>query len=110
MWRHVGDNPRFIVLDEKKSTGNSSANNYQDLRSTSGNGTSAKTEDSSDGLGLGNQGTIHILRMGGWVGLKIGNLCLTFSKGFSTVFILSYIVGGWVGEWVAQKKFKIMLT
>ena len=45
MWRHVGDNPRFIVLDEKKSTGNSSANNYQDL-STSGNGTSAKTEDS----------------------------------------------------------------
>ena len=69
MWRHVGDNPRFIVLDEKKSTGNSSANNNQDL-STSGNGTSAKTEDSSDGLGLGNQGTIHILRQqrSGWMG------------------------------------------
>ena len=93
MWRHVGDNPRFIVLDEKKSTGNSSANNYQDL-STSGNGTSAKTEDSSDGLGLGNQGTIHILRQqrSGWMGLKIknGNLFLTLSKAFSTVFILSY--------------------
>ena len=99
MWRHVGDNPRFIVLDEKKSTGNSSANNYQDL-STSGNGTSAKTEDSSDGLGLGNQGTIHILRMGGWVGLKIGNLCLTLSKAFSTLFILSYILGRWVGGWM----------
>ena len=61
MWRHVGDNPRFIVLDEKKSTGNISANNNQDL-STSGNGTCAKTEDSSDGLGLGNQRTIHKLR------------------------------------------------
>ena len=93
MWRHVGDNPRFIVLDEKKSTGNSSANNYQDL-STSGNGTSAKTEDSSDGLGLGSQGTIHILRMGGWVGLKIGNLCLTLSTLFKTeeLFLINYPV------------------
>ena len=44
--------------------------------------------------------------LGGWVGLKNGNLFLTFSKAFSTVFILSYIVGGWV----AQKKVKIMLT
>jgi hypothetical protein len=51
MWRHVGDNPRFIVLDEKKSSGNSSGNNNQDL-SSSGNGTSAKTVDSS--------GTVYI--------------------------------------------------
>ena len=43
MWRHIGDNPRFIVLDEKKSMGEN--NHCRD--DFSGNNCNAKTQGDS---------------------------------------------------------------
>ena len=45
MWRHIGDNPRFIVLDEKKSVGAGENSHHRD--DFSGSNCNAKTQGAS---------------------------------------------------------------